>query len=384
MHPTLVSLPLCLLAACSGAPGVIEQDPAREPADPGAAAPTAVDRGLAWLAAHQDEDGRWDCDGFGKHDGDPDAQTAGAGSPIHDVGATGLALLAFLGGGSTLRAGPYKRQVIEGTRWLLNQQDEETGLIGTAQSHDFIYGHAIASWALCEAYGLSNLRRIKKNAQRALNYLEKHRNPYGVWRYQPRDGDSDTSVTTWCVMAYCAGRDFGLEVNEQALQIAAAYYDQVTDPATGRHGYTKRGERSSRMPGEHSRRFPIRKNEALTGAGLFARFMLGQQPSEHPVMTKAAALLNTCPPAWTPEAGNIDLYAWYWASLALFQTGGEAWRTWSPALGAALAAGQRQDGAAAGSWDPVSVWSELSGRVGSTAMATLALQTHYRYSRLVR
>ncbi len=373
-RPLTFALCLSLFAAC-------------ETADPAAARvrdASAVDRGLAWLAAHQDEDGRWDCDGFMKHDGDAAAETAGAGSAIHDVGATGLAVLAFLGAGHTTRSGPYKDQVAAGVRWLVRQQDAKSGLVGTAQSHDFIYGHAIATWALCEAYGLSNDEPLKDRAQRALNYLEKHRNPYGVWRYQPRDGDNDTSVTTWCVIAYCAGKDFDLQVNDNALEVARGYYDQVTDPETGRHGYTKRGERSSRMPGKHASTFPIKKNEALTGAGLFARFMLGQKPEDEPVMAKAAALLGTVPPAWTPDEGNIDLYAWYWASLALYQCGGDAWRSWAAPLGEALNAGQRTDGAAAGSWDPISVWSEISGRVGSTAFATLALQTRYRYGRLVR
>ena len=373
---------LPLLTCCEGAPSATDGDVAGSGQPP--ERQTAVDRGLAWLAAHQDEDGRWDCDGFMKHDGDAAVETAGAGSAVHDVGATGLAVLAFLGAGNTMRSGPYRDQVKAGVRWLIGQQDEESGLVGTAQSHDFIYGHAIATWALCEAYGLSNYKLIKNNAQRGLNYLERHRNPYGVWRYQPRDGDNDTSVTTWCVMAYCAGRDFELEIHDNALKVALQYYEQVTDPETGRHGYTKRGERSSRMPGMHASNYPVKKNEALTGAGLFARFLLGQEPAETPVMDKAAALLNTCPPAWTPDAGNIDLYAWYWASLALYQCGGDAWQAWSPKLSEALLAGQRQDGAAAGSWDPISVWSELSGRVGATALATLSLETYYRYGRLVR
>ncbi len=373
----LLALSFAALTACAG----IDAAPPDERAPRDGA---AVDRGLAWLAKHQDADGRWDCDGFMKHDGDDAGEAAGAGSAVHDVGATGLAVLAFLGAGNTLRSGPYKQQVKDGVRWLVNQQDEASGLVGTAQSHDFIYGHAIATWALCEAYGLSNYKLVKNNAQRALNYLEQHRNPYAVWRYQPRDGDNDTSVTTWCVMAYRAGKDFGLQVNDNALKAALSYYEQVTDPETGRHGYTKRGERSSRMPGMHSSNFPIKKNEALIGAGLFARFILGQAPDEHPVMHKAAALLNTCPPAWTPDAGNIDLYAWYWASLALYQMGGDAWQAWSGKLTAALVQGQRQDGPAAGSWDPISVWSELSGRVGATALATLSLETSYRYAQLVR
>jgi len=35
-------------------------------------------------------------------------------------------------------------------------------------------------------------------------------------------------------------------------------------------------------------------------------------------------------------------------------------------------------------WEPISVWSELSGRVGATALATLSLETYYRFARLVR
>jgi len=382
IHRLLTALTLIALAACEGTTTTA----------PRATNQTAIEQSLAWLARHQDEDGRWDCDGFMKHDPSPDATNPGAGSATQDVGATGLALLAFLGAGNTMRSGPYQDQVKRGIRWLMQEQDRESGIVGTAQSHDYIYGHAIAAWALCEAYGLTTNRnnptaqerQLKAKAQQALNYLESHRNTHGVWRYQPRDGDNDTSVTTWCVMAYRAGKDFGLEVNDNALKIALEYYDQVTDPATGRHGYTKAGERSSRMPGMHASKFPIKKNEALTGAGLFARFMLGQRPSEVPVMTKSAALLNTCPPAWTPAAGNIDLYAWYWASLALYQYGGEAWQAWSPKLAKALQEGQQTEGPNAGSWDPISVWSEISGRVGSTAMATLSLETHFRYSRLIR
>ncbi|MFN3245038.1 MAG: prenyltransferase/squalene oxidase repeat-containing protein [Planctomycetota bacterium] len=344
----------------------------------------AVDLGLAWLAEHQDESGRWDSDGFMKHDAGKDTVCDGAGNPVHDVGVTGLALLAFLGAGNTMRAGPYKEQVKRGVKWLIDQQDERSGLIGKNVSHDFIYGHAIATWALCEAYGLSNFELLKPKAQRAINYLESHRNPYSVWRYQPRDNDNDTSITTWCVMAYRAGKDFGLDVNKNALLLAANYYDEVADPATGRHGYTRRGERSSRMPGDHGKRFPTAKNEALTGASLFARYMLGQAPKDHPIMSKAATLIASQPPAWTPKAGNLDYYAWYWSSMALYQHGGAAWKRWATPMSKALTSGQQQQGAERGSWDPVDVWGEPGGRVASTALATMSLQSYYRFAALVR
>ena len=66
-HTLLLALSLPLFAACEGG----AHAPAREQVPAGARPQqTAVDRDLAWLAAHQDDDGRWDCDGFMKHDGD--------------------------------------------------------------------------------------------------------------------------------------------------------------------------------------------------------------------------------------------------------------------------------------------------------------------------
>jgi hypothetical protein len=38
----------------------------------------------------------------------------GAGATTHDVGVTGLALLAFLGDGNTMRSGPYRDVVKRG------------------------------------------------------------------------------------------------------------------------------------------------------------------------------------------------------------------------------------------------------------------------------
>ena len=64
--------------------------------------------------------------------------------------------------------------------------------------------------------------------------------------------------------------------------------------------------------------------------------------------------------------------------------GGAPWRRWSKPMSKALVAGQEQEGAERGSWDPVDVWGEPGGRVASTALATLSLQSYYRFSALVR
>ena len=110
---------------------------------------------------------------------------------------------------------------------------------------------------MCEVYGRSKDKRLKKSAQAGINYLESHRNPYMVWRYQPQDNDNDSSVTGWAMLSYKTGKDFKLKVNEQALKLCAVWFDDVTDPITGKVGYTTRGEPSSRHLGDHQTRVVV-------------------------------------------------------------------------------------------------------------------------------
>ncbi|MDA0372460.1 MAG: hypothetical protein O2865_01620 [Planctomycetota bacterium] len=343
------------------------QDAAISPKDVQA----TLEAGFRWIAENQSEDGRWDAD----------SADAG-GAAVHDVGVTGLALLALLGEGNTPKAGPRAGAVEKGLAWLMGQQDPKTGLIGTTSSQTFIYDHAIATLALVEAFGLTEDAKRKPAAQAAINYLERHRNPYQVWRYQPRDGDNDTSVTGWCVMCYRSGLDFGLEVNEQALKLAGVWLDQMTDPETGRTGYARRGSMSSRIAGDHAQRFPQDANEAMTGSGMFARFLLGQKPDEQPILKTQADLIVAKPPRW--EAGSIDEYAWYVSTYALFQFGGEPWKAWRRNLESALVPNQVKEGDLAGSWDPIGVWGEEGGRIFATSLHCLSLAASYRYAKLVR
>jgi hypothetical protein len=335
----------------------------------------AIERGLRWLHAHQDQDGRWDCDDFGKHD-PKGKRSDNPGNAIHDVGVTALALLAFLGDGNTTSSGPYREAVSKAVRWLQKQQGRN-GLFGTKASHDFIYDHAIASFAMCEAYGLSKSKALRQSAQRGINYLESHRNPYACWRYQPRDNDNDSSVTAWCIKAYQSAKSFGLETNAQAMKIAANFLDELTDPVTGMIGYTKRGERSSRHPGDHSRNFPVEKGEALTAAGLSSRFVLGQKPEKSVVMKLSAKRLLVKPPS-AKDKRAIDHYYWYHGTSAMQQMGGEYWNRWSRSVTRAILTTQRPSGNVAGSWDSAGTWGEDGGRIYATSLLLNCLQVTWR------
>jgi len=343
----------------------------------------SIEAGLQWLKVHQDDDGKWDADEFMRHDteGDP---CSGPGDPLHDVGVTGLALLAFLGDGSTMKSGPYKDAIKNGIVWLRSQQDQETGLIGTEASHHFIYDHVIATLAMCEAFGLSRYRSLKGNAQKAINYLEAHRNPYGCWRYQKQAGDNDMSVTGWAVLAYVSAKEFGLQIDRRALEYADAYIDAMTD-TSGRTGYTERGGMSSRHKGQHEVDFPPDRTECMTAVGLLCKFFLGHDPKKSPAMVQQANVLMQKMPRWAKDAKGswVDHYYWYYGTYAIYQVGGPQWDRWSKAVDEAVIKHQRADGNFRGSWDPEDAWGQDGGRVYSTAILVLTLEAYYRYARVL-
>jgi hypothetical protein len=340
----------------------------------------AVTAGLEWLRKHQDEDGRWDAAKFMKHDKDGGEPCGGPGNPVNDVGVTGLALLAFLGEGNTLKLGTYRAQVRKGIKWLIEQQGEN-GLIGQNSSATFAYGHAIATVALCEAYGLSEHRPYKVYAQNAINYIVNARNPYGVWRYQPREVDGDTSITGWMVQALLSAEAFELTVDQTALKNAMIFFESVTDPNTGAAGYQKPGEGSSRPVGKQDT-FPAAKTESLTGVVVLCRYLMHQDPKDTPIMNKSQDTILAKLPTWNEKDGSIDMYYWYYASYAMFQASGKYWAKWSTALTKAAVDTQKKNGNEKGSWDPVDPWGEEGGRVYSTAIMVLCLEAYYRYGKL--
>ena len=337
----------------------------------------ALDRALAWLVAHQDEDGRWDADEFMKRDPLADARE-GAGQPAHDVGVTGLAVLALLGGGHSIDSGLYSDSVARAVTWLCTQQSESTGLIGAKIGIAFHYGHAIATMALSEAYDISGSPGLRVSAQSGLDYTTLARNRRGVWRYEePPVGDNDTSVTGWMVLALTTGLRAGLDIDHDSLANARRWLDEITDASTGRVGYSAIGEPSSRTPGINDEH-PRESGEAMTALGLHCRYLMGQVPSTNKIMEKHAALLKRKLPEWSKDGLSVDLYYWFHATYAMHYMGGPSAEAWQEALLPAILHSQRGDG----SWDPNGAWGHAGGRVYSTALMALMLEAPIRYARI--
>ena len=337
----------------------------------------AVLSALLWLQKHQSPDGRWDADGFSAMCKKNVCSGEGHGS--HDAGLTGLALLCFLGAGYTHEGGPFKDTVRNGLKFLISIQDEE-GCFGERVGQHYLYNHACAALAMAEAYGMTQAKPFREPAQKGIIFVHKSQNPYSAWRYKyPADGENDTSVSGWMVMVLKSGIMSGLTVDEGSFASCMTWVDEVTDPVTGRTGYSSMGGYPSRLA-QVEAEFPADKSESMTAVGVLIRIFAGHTMEGNPLISKGADLMAEKLPVWA-DGGDIDFYYWYYGTLAMHQVGGPRWDKWNADIKTAILDHQRtnKDEDEYGSWDPVDPWSGEGGRVYATAINCLTMEVYYRY-----
>jgi len=298
-----------------------------------------------------------------------------------NVAVTGLATLAFLGCGNTHLAGDFRRTVKLALEYLIRKQDSQ-GWIGRHEGVDeWIYNHAIATMALCEAYAMTNDPWLDEPCRKAVECIVESQTTGAGWRYTPGNGESDTSVTGWMVLALKAARNAGIPVPESTWQGALSWFDRCFNPATGWTGYRSKFDKGSVIPGVNDcyERLPT-----MTSVAVICRIFCGQSRKDRRIRRGVQVLMKHLP-QWNTKsdskARKVDMYYWYYATLAMFQFGGPKWQKWSKALREALIRNQRRGGCADGSWDPVGKWGMVGGRVYATAINALTLEVYYRYLR---
>lgn len=318
----------------------------------------AVARALAWLARHQDDDGRWSARAFDVRCGACD----GAADANVDVATTGLALLAFLGAGHThVRDGPHRAHVHRALAWLVARVDRA----GDARDGESMYSQGIATIALAEAYGMTRDPALRPVVARAVQFIvASDDKSAGGWRYEPGQ-PGDTSVLGWQVMALRSAASAGIDVPPSAFDSARRWLDKVS---------------SRTRPGLFAYRPRDRFTQAMTAEGTFVRQLIGD-PRDEPSMQTAIEYIARPLPDWKRR---LNTYAWYYVTLALFHHGGPHWTSWNQALTRELLAHQRHGGPADGSWDPGGEWAPVGGRIYQTAICTLMLEVYYRHLPLYR
>lgn len=310
----------------------------------------AVARALAWLAAHQMEDGSWRfdhtksaCQGLCRHPGTNGSTT----------GATGLALLPFLGAGHTHLEGEYKEVVKRGLYYLSSRMivSEKGGDL----QEGTMYSHGIASIAICEAYAMTQDPAYKSDAQQALDFICSAQHPAGGWRYYPGQ-PGDTTVFGWQLMALKSGRIARLHVPSPVIELAKEYLNSVQVSDGALYGYQK-----------------PQKEKTPTAVGLLCRMYLGWSQDDER-LARGVAYLD----AQGPSAD--DLYFNYYATQVLIHHGGPQWPRWNNKLREHLIATQAKRGHESGSWYFKDEHAhKAGGRLYNTAMAAMILEVYYRH-----
>ena len=320
----------------------------------------AVKAGLKWLADNQEADGRWRATvhGAGKEQLVAGRDRGGAGASA-DTGISGLALLAFLASGHTHENGAYSENVDRGVKYLLAIQGEDGNLGGEAQIYAFMYCHAMATFAIAEAYGMTGDQELADAVLRATGFIVACQSPStGGWRYRPGD-DGDTSLLGWQVMALKSAELAGIPIPPRTQEGALRFLASASSgPRRGLVAY-----RPTELP-----------SRPMTAEALACRLFLGMAPYDSSVRESADYLLGEL-----PGSTKTNLYYWYYGTLGMYQLRGPHWRQWNQALRTTLLASQQTQGTKAGSWSPDTVWGGYGGRVYSTALATLCLEVYYRF-----
>ncbi len=322
-----------------------------------AASEAAVERGLDWLAAHQSPNGSWSLNNFAANCKHP--HCADAGTVTSDPAGTGIALLPFLAAGYTHQAGKHRQTVAKALQWLVGQQQPDGTWPAPGDARP-MYGHGMASIALCEAYGMTQDAKLREPAQRALAYIVRAQNgPTGAWRYVPNMA-ADTSVTGWQVMALKSGEMAGLSVPPQTFEGVRRWLASVEGnrPTGGLFGYQS----------------PNPISPAMTAQGLLCLQYLGARRDDPRMRAGTDYLLQHL-----PQPGAESSYYWYHANQVMYHVQGKHWQAWNAKLRDLLVATQATQGGQAGSWQPTDPRERPGGRLYATALRVLMLEVYYRH-----
>ncbi|MFT4688323.1 MAG: hypothetical protein ACJASX_000381 [Limisphaerales bacterium] len=293
-----------------------------------AMSPAVIDnmylKGMRFLAETQHAGGYWD-DNYGRQ-----------------PGVVGLAIVSLLAHGDDPNHGPFSKTVHQGLKFILSQQNKETGYIGST-----MYNHGFATLALAEAYGTVEYEGLGRALQKAvaLILVSQKQNPKGGWRYSPESKDADTTVSGAQMVALFAARNAGLYVPDAAIDRGLKYFASCQTPDGG-YGYT-----SAAGP-----------NAARTAIGTLV-LALAKRKSK-PEFKSAFAFLKGA-----PAENHYYHYYLYYASQAFFHASPAEWRKWNLQNIASL--GKTQD--RTGSWDGP------FGTAFCTSSSLLSLALNYRY-----
>jgi len=314
-----------------------------------------VMRALRWLKKNQKADGSW---------------------PKQTIAMTGLSILTFLAHGEKPGdSAEFGTTVQKALEYLISQATPE-GRFKGADPHE--YALPIATYAICEAYGMTMNPNVKEVAEKSLATIIKGQNASGGFNYnlKPCERD-DTSYMGWCAQALKAGKMAQLHVAglEKATKQAIQGFKKNAGPSGG-FGY---------IGGAAG-------NAGMTSVGTLCMQLLGAADQK-----EVRASLDAMD-AWAPSmeeksattAGGSLQYYYYYATQCRFHAGGKRWSEWNTMMKKVYVPAQKIIPAASSGYvDHKGVAQEIGSwenkdhhgdrPVMDTCLAALQLMVYYRY-----
>jgi prenyltransferase beta subunit len=329
----------------------------------------AIVKGLNWLKNIQDSDGGW-----GLQDKNEKGDKTG-GSVLHRDAMTGMALLAFLGHCELQDSPEFGPTVKKGIDFLTSTPPDKLAnyessgkFLGlTGRSHQGgSYSHPIRAYALCEAYTMTKIPKLKEFALRATKVIIDGQHPSGGWAYKYARGVGahvDLSITGWCIQALKAAAltgISGLDGLDEAMDKAMGYVKSCQH-SSGKFNY-KAGQGSGKP--------------SLTGTGVLCLQIWKYAKSDEVKKGLDYITGNRLHETWD----KVDTYEWYYHAQACFQSTGSGsskyWREWNKNFQEVVVKAQAEDG----HWPHSKVHWHGDTDIYRTTMAILMLEVFYRYA----
>ena len=310
----------------AAAPAWSQDLPGRQDDAIPAQAELVYEKGLQYLAKSQNEKGAWN-DSVG---GEP--------------GVVGLCVAAFLAHGEDPVNGPYAKNIRNGIDFIISQQNEKNGYIGSS-----MYNHAFATKALAESYGVVENPKIAPALKKAVDLIlsSQKSNRFSAWRYTPDSRDADTTVTGCQMVTLFAARNAGIAVPDEAIRKGLAYLNNNRG-GDGSYGYT------SSQGGKPT----------LTAIGVLCLALAKERDSKG-----YQASVEYLKKSLDFRDRYYPYYFEYYMSQALFHADEATWKEWNARNIRYLSTVQGSDGSFPGNQGPSF----------NTAGALLSLALNYRY-----
>ena len=278
----------------------------------------AVLKALRWLKKTQKSNGSW------------------APQPISN---TGLAILAYLAHGETPASKEFGYTVESALNYLigaLGKKKDKTGaeVVTFKGSDGNEYATLIATYALCEAYGMTKNPNTKMVALQTLQRIVDNQSPTGGWDYGMNKTSTrdDMSYAGWALQALKAGKMAGLHPNglDECIKKAVRCL-KTRNFKNGGFNYTAGGNPTG-----------------LTATGCLAMQLLGYM--NEPEVKASLDTMRTWKPSFTGEKGkklsealpqHNPQYYCYYASQCKYQAGMcqgatpanvKTWQDWNVAM----------------------------------------------------